>query len=73
MENRLPPQPRTRLIKSGDVMAFFGYENRSSFWNFVRTKGIPHIQLNKRRIMFDPVALNNWIAKRSSDGVPGPF
>jgi hypothetical protein len=61
------------LIKSSVVMAFFGYTNRASFWHFVKTKGVPCVTLNAQRIMFDPVALNHWIEKRSSDGKPGPF
>lgn len=61
------------LVKSDPVMRFFGYSNRSSFWKFIRTKGVPHISLNKRRIMFDPVALNRWIAKRDTSGTPRLF
>lgn len=61
------------LVKSDTVREFFGYDNRASFWKFVRSKGVPHIVLNARRIMFDPVALNNWIAKRDTSGTPRPF
>ena len=61
------------LVKSDVVMRFFGYDNRCSFWKFVREKGVPHIALNKRRIMFDPVALNSWLAKRDTSGTPRQF
>lgn len=63
------------LIKSEVVMAFFGYEkkNRAAFWHFVKTKGVPFVQLNARRIMFDPVALNYWIERRSTDPNPRKF
>lgn len=61
------------LVKSELVMSFFGYSNRASFWKFIRAKGVPHIVLNKRRIMFDPVALNHWLAKRDTSGTPRHF
>ena len=58
------------LIKSRAVMAFFGYKHRAPFWAFVKSKGVPCVALNSRVIMFDPVALNRWIAARSSDPNP---
>lgn len=61
------------LVPSGPVMKFFGYENRSSFWKFVRTQGVPFISLNARRKMFDPVALNGWIKRRDTSGTPRYF
>lgn len=61
------------LVPSGVVMAFFGYTNRSSFWKFVRTKAVPHVQLNSRRYMFDPVALNRWLQKKDTSGQPRVF
>lgn len=61
------------LVPSERVRSFFSYENRASFWKFVRTKGVPHIVLNARRIMFDPVALNRWIAKHDTSGTPRYF
>ncbi len=61
------------LVRSDVVMAFFGYRTRPSFWQFVRTKGVPHIKLNARRIMFDPVALNHWVAKRDTSATPRQF
>lgn len=61
------PPSSNNLVKSSVIMEFFGYQNRASFWHFIKTKGVPHIALNKRRVMFDPVALNNWLEKRSSN------
>lgn len=61
------------LVPSDRVRAFFGYEKRCSFWKFVRAKGVPHIALNARRIMFDPVALNRWLAEHSTDSKPRQF
>lgn len=54
------------LLKSADVMAYFGYRNRCSFWDFVRRHGVPHVRLNARRIMFEEQALTDWIARRST-------
>jgi hypothetical protein len=53
-------------LKSSDVMAIFGYRNRSAFWDFVRRDGVPHIRFNPRRIMFDEQALAEWLGRRSS-------
>lgn len=61
------------LVKSDAVMAFFGYSHRSAFWHFIKTKGVPHLVLNARRVMFDPVALNNWLARRDTSGTPRKF
>ena len=55
-----------RLLKSAEVMVAFGYHNRAAFWEFVKRSGVPHIRFNARRIMFDELALAEWIAKRSS-------
>jgi len=64
---------QNNLIPSSVVMAFFGYTNRSSFWGFVRTKGVPHIRLNQRRIMFHEESLNSWLRKRDTSGNPRLF
>jgi hypothetical protein len=57
------------LLKSTEVMKFFGYTNSTSFWQFVRSSGVPHVRLNARRLMFEPQALNDWVKHRSSRGV----
>jgi hypothetical protein len=59
---------KSALLASKAVMYAFGYKDRSSFWQFVKTKGVPHIRFNSRRIMFDPQALNDWLSRRSSNG-----
>ena len=46
-------------------MKYFGYTNRSSFWDFVKRCGVPHIRLNSRRIMFDERALADWLNRRT--------
>jgi predicted DNA-binding transcriptional regulator AlpA len=55
-----------RFLRSGSVMALLGYRNRASFWEFVRRKGVPHVRLGPRKIVFDEVALKAWLARRSS-------
>ena len=32
---------------------------------FVHAKGVPHIQINARKVMFAPAALEAWEAKRT--------
>lgn len=48
----------------------FGYQSKTSsaFWQFVYSNGVPHIRLNRRRIMFSELAVRDWIAKRSVGG-----
>ncbi len=53
-------------LKSSAVMEMLGYKNRASFWDFVRRSGVPHVRLNQRRIMFDEIALADWLNRRSS-------
>lgn len=54
-----------RLLSGTEVMLRFGYKNRSSFWQFIKSRGVPHIRFNQRKIMFDPRALDGWLARRS--------
>lgn len=57
--------PDDRLLTPKQVMARYGYTARSSFWQFVAARGVPHISLSPRRIMFDREALAAWEARRS--------
>ena len=54
-----------RFLKSGVVMELLGYQDRASFWDFVRRSGMPHVRLNARRILFEEQALLDWIRRRS--------
>lgn len=54
-----------RLLSGTEVMIRFGYTNRSSFWQFIKSSGVPHIRFNQRKIMFDSRALDGWLARRS--------
>ncbi len=49
-------------------MEITGHRNRSAFWQFVHTSGVPHIRLNRRNIVFDQAALNCWLAARTVGG-----
>lgn len=55
-----------KFLKSSVVMETLGYTNRAAFWEFVRAEGVPHIRLNARRIMFEELALTDWIQRRST-------
>lgn len=57
--------PDEVLLTAEQVMARYGYKARSSFWQFVHAKGVPHIVLNARKIVFAPAALAAWEAKRT--------
>lgn len=70
---RIRAAARDDLVSSTEVMVFFGYSSRPAFWGFVHSKGVPHIRINARRKMFDPIALNYWLAKRDTSGKPRQF
>lgn len=57
--------PDETLLTPAQVMARYSYKARSSFWQFVHDKGVPHVRLNARKILFSPVALAAWEAKRT--------
>jgi hypothetical protein len=46
-------------------MDLLGYQDRASFWDFVRRSGVPHVRLNARRILFEEQALLDWIRRKS--------
>jgi hypothetical protein len=46
-------------------MKYFGYKNRTSFWQFIHRCAVPHVRLNRRKIMFEEQALADWIDRRS--------
>jgi predicted DNA-binding transcriptional regulator AlpA len=55
-----------RFLRSGAVMALLGYPNRAAFWEFVHRKGVPHVRLSARKIVFDEGGLRDWIERRST-------
>ena len=44
-----------------------GYQTRAGFWTFVHRHGVPHVRLNARKVLFSRVALEDWLAHRSSN------
>lgn len=60
-----PPRFAEQFMSGTEVMALLGYRDRGSFWFFVRSRGVPHIVLNPRKIVFDRRALNAWLARRA--------
>lgn len=60
-----PPRFADQFMSGTEVMALLGYRDRGSFWFFVRSRGVPHIVLNQRKIVFDRRALNAWLARRA--------
>ena len=44
-------------------MAKLGYNNRASFLEFIKREGVPFYRLGARRIMFDPVEVDSWLAR----------
>lgn len=53
------------LLTTRQAMAYFGYSKSDAFLEFVRKSGVPRIRINARRIMFDPVAVQAWIDRRT--------
>lgn len=60
------------MLSADEVMRRFGYRCRSSFWQFVRSCGVPHVRLNSRVIRFEPAALEAWIETRRVGKAPRP-
>lgn len=54
-----------RLRTTKEMTAYFGYANSESFLDYAKKNGMPRIRLNARRIMFDPVAVQAWMDKRT--------
>lgn len=53
------------LWSSDQVMTKLNYHDKSAFWLFVHSSGLPHLRLNSRRILFDPRAVEAWLKKRA--------
>lgn len=56
---------KTHLLSTKQVMEYFNYKDPDAFLDFARRTGLPRIRLNARRIMFDPVAVQAWIERRT--------
>lgn len=58
--------PPADLLSARDVAPRFGYRDRTAFWQFVKREKVPHVRLTKRNIRFPRLALEEWIAARTS-------
>lgn len=52
-------------------MRVLGYADRSSFWKAVKRDGVPYIRVNRRRIVFEAVAIRSWLDSRTVTGQRG--
>ena len=61
-------------VSVADLMPELGYANKGAFWSAVHMKGIPHLAINKRKIVFYRGEIDAWKARRSrhslKDGAP---
>ena len=60
---------KTHLVPSRTIMAQLGYSNRAAFLEFIKREGLPFYRLGPRRIMFDPLEVDSWLAKRKVGGL----
>ena len=47
-------------ITMEEAMKLFGYSNRTSFMNMVRSKKVPFIKINAKKYAFEPAAIRDW-------------
>jgi hypothetical protein len=64
------PDSDRRLRDSSWAMFRYNYsaERRAAFYAFVKRVGLPHIRLGSRKMLFDPVAVEAFEARRSLGG-----
>jgi predicted DNA-binding transcriptional regulator AlpA len=52
-------------MKPEALMAKLGYSDRGSFMRMAREKALPRIRVNSRVIVFDRVAVDRWLQRRT--------
>jgi hypothetical protein len=57
-----------RLLQSHQVRDLLGYTDVGAFWAAVRRAGVPHIRINRRRIVFEEAAVMAWLKSRTVGG-----
>jgi len=62
------PLAGRRFVKARDVMKLLAYRSRAAFYEWIRREGVPHVRLGSQRIVFDEIALNDWLTKRRVGG-----
>jgi predicted DNA-binding transcriptional regulator AlpA len=63
--NGSPRIEEVRLRTTKEMMVYFGYADSDAFLEFAKRSGLPRIRLNSRRVMFDPVAVQAWVDRRT--------
>ncbi len=65
---KLHDGPKLQLRERDWAMRVLGYQphQRSAFWNFAYANHLPHVRVGKKRIMFNEVAVYDWVERRSS-------
>ncbi len=66
-ESECRTSANVELLNAREVMKMLGYQTRAGFWTFVHRHGVPHVRLNARKVLFSRVALEDWLAHRSSN------
>jgi hypothetical protein len=61
-------QSTTQLVPSRVIMAQLGYSNRAAFLEFIKREGMPFYRLGARRIMFEPLEVESWLARHKVGG-----
>lgn len=60
-----PAAASTDEVPVETLMAELGYKSRSSFFTAVHSKGIPHLRVNKRKVVFYRNEVEAWKRART--------
>ena len=60
--------PVRKNLSVEETMGLTGHKDRTAFLAFVRKSAFPRIKINARLIVFDQVAINDWLRKRTIGG-----
>lgn len=55
-----------RLIEPKVVAEKIGFQNRASFWEWVRRENVPCVRLSSRKFGFPPARLQAWLDSRTT-------
>jgi len=55
-------------LSAAQVMQLMHYTNRSSFWEMVKSQGLPYYRVTKRRYLFCEKTVRNWLETRNPTG-----
>ena len=67
MLQRVVTRPVGDVLTTEQAMRRLGYTDADAFRDAVHEQGIPYVRMNKRRWMFEAIALDAWIAERRID------